>query len=101
MGFPKVFCKRTKFKLNQREQRKTQNIAPCIIRLTSKKPVKISEEQIRWAMSEAITDDGKRQREYVADYYREYEENTQQIITPPQSGERCTLQEAAKLSLFC
>ena len=23
MGFPKVFCKRTKFKLNQREQRKT------------------------------------------------------------------------------
>ena len=56
MGFPEMFCKRTKFKLNQTEQRKTL----CIISSTSKKqPVKVSEEQIRWAMSEAITDDGK------------------------------------------
>ena len=60
MGFPEMFCKRTKFKLNQTEQRKTQNITPCIISSTSKKqPVKVSDEQIRWAMSEAITDDGK------------------------------------------
>ena len=37
----------------------------------SKKPLKISEEQIRWEMSEAaITDDRKTQREYIADYYR-------------------------------
>lgn len=36
----------------------------------SKKPLKISEEQIRWAMCEAITDYGKTQREYIADYYR-------------------------------
>ena len=40
------------------------------MRRPSKKPLKISEEQIRWAMSEAITDDGKTQREYIADYYR-------------------------------
>ena len=28
-------------------------------KLHPNKPLKISEEQIRWAMSEAITDDGK------------------------------------------
>ena len=53
----------------------------------SKKPLKISEEQIRWAMSEAITDDGETQREYIADYYRC---GPGEIV--------CTLQEAAQSS---
>ena len=30
--------------------------------------LKLSAEQIGWAVSEAITDDGKTEEEYIADY---------------------------------
>ena len=67
MAFSKRFCKRTKFRLGPLgpcidflfEYVYIQRIISSTSKLHPKKPLKISEEQIRWAMSEAITDDGK------------------------------------------